>query len=81
MIKIFDMTRPGIELQSLGSLVNILLISPMAWFQILLSNTKFDSILIICLHIVIWSQVSLFNISDSIYQVFLSNTNNLHPAE
>ena len=28
-----------------------------------------------------WFQVLLFNISNSIYQVFLSNTNNLHMTE
>ena len=35
---------------------------------------------LICLHIVKWFQVFLFNINNSIYQVFLSNANNLHKA-
>ena len=32
------------------------------------------------MHRVKWYQVFLFNISNSIYQVFLSNMNNLHTA-
>ena len=35
----------------------------------------------ICLHTVKWFQVLLFNISNSIYQVFWCNMNNLHTAE
>ena len=31
----------------------------------------------ICLHTVKWFQVLLFNMSNSIYQVFLHNINNL----
>ena len=36
--------------------------------------------MIICLHTVKWFQVLLSNICNSVYQVFLSNTNNLHTA-
>ena len=31
-------------------------------------------------NIVKWFKVLLFNLSNSIYQVFLSNTKNLHPT-
>ena len=33
---------------------------------------------LICLHTFKWFQVLLFHMSNSIYQVFLSNTNNLN---
>ena len=36
---------------------------------------------LICWHTVKWFQALLFKINNSIYQVFLSNTNNLHTAE
>ena len=35
---------------------------------------------IICLHTVKWLQVLLFNVSNSICQVFVCKTNNLNPA-
>ena len=36
--------------------------------------------LILCLHTVRWFQVLLYNISNSIHQVILSNTKNLNTA-
>ena len=41
---------------------------------------EFYLILIICLHTVYRFKVLLFNIINSIYQVFLSKTNNFHIA-
>ena len=35
---------------------------------------------IICLHMGKWLQVLLFNISNSVYKVFLCNMKNLHTA-
>ena len=50
-------------------------------FQIFLSNTK-NSIYYCSFYFraVRWFQVLLFNINNLMYQVFLSNTNNLHKS-